>query len=287
MARADILSIMYNKEKSPLEFHFDTLMINPMLSYITLQDIEQLKYIATSVKLSSKINKKYKMIDDILTNRGFRKVAAGTNRVVYRHLEDTRFVLKVAVDRVGMKDNPNEYKNQMILKPFVTKVFEVSPCGTVATVERVQPIMSKQEFYSVSEDIFDLLNLKILGRYVLEDIGSKFFMNWGLRDGFGPVLLDFPYLYELEESKLYCNKILDNGEVCNGLIDYDFGFNKLVCTKCGKTYFASELKKSIKEKSIIVKGLVDDTPLRVKIVKDGKVIKDTTKSKRIKSSDCI
>ena len=84
-----------------------------------------------------------------------------------------------------------------LLKPFVTKMFECSPCGTVATVERVEPITSRQEFLSVADDIFDLLNQQILGQYILEDIGTNYFMNYGLRKGFGPVLLDYPYLFEL------------------------------------------------------------------------------------------
>lgn len=133
--------------------------------------------------------------------------------------------------------------------------------------------MSKEEFISVSDDIFDILNLKILGKYILEDVGTNFFMNWGLRLGFGPVLLDFPYVFELDGSKLYCNKLdLTTGEKCNGLIDYDVGFNKLVCTKCGKVYFATELKKDISNKIISIRDSIGDVDIVVtlgdEIVKD-------------------
>ena len=67
MDRRDVLKrILYPKCKSAIEFKFDTLMANPLLSYITVQDIAQLNKIATSLKYSSKPKEKYKMIDNIL-----------------------------------------------------------------------------------------------------------------------------------------------------------------------------------------------------------------------------
>lgn len=254
MAKADLLSILYSKEKSPLEFKFDSMWIPSMYNFLTPQDIQELHYLASSAKFSSKIDFKYKEIDRIMTNRGFRKFHCGTNRIVYSYLEDQSFLVKIALDKVGLSDNPAEYRNQFLLKPFVTKVFEVSPCGTVATVERVEPITSREEFMSIGEDIFDLMNQCIIGKYVLEDVGTKYFMNWGLRKGFGAVLLDYTYVYELDGNKLFCNKFIpETGEICNGVIDYDAGFNNLICSKCGKRYLAKELEQSVKEKLIILK----------------------------------
>ena len=155
----------------------------PLLSLVTPQDIFELNRIARSVKLSGKIEEKYKLIDNIMTNRGFIKLHAGTNRVVYRFIEDQRFVVKVAVDRVGLGDNPAEFKNQFLLKPFVTKVFEVSPCGTLGLFQRVDAIMSREEFASVADDIFDLITKFFVGKYVLEDFGTQYFMNWGIFTG--------------------------------------------------------------------------------------------------------
>lgn len=278
MAKADIMSILYSKEKSPLEFNFDSLWIPSLWCYLTPQDVEQLYKIATSIKYNSNIKLKYEMIDKILSNRGFKKFHCGTNRVVYSYLEDSRFLIKVALDRVGLKDNPDEYRNQFLLKPFVTKMFEVSPCGTVATVERVQPITSRKEFESIAGDIFELLNQKIIGKYILEDIGTKFFMNYGLRAGFGVCLLDYPYVYELDGKKLHCNKIESTGHICNGLIDYDAGFNKLECTKCGKHYLATELKQAIKDNTIILKeeGEID---MKIKVMRGTNTILEVDSSK--------
>lgn len=183
MAKADIFNILYSKERSPLEFHFDSLTMPSMLNYLTIYDIRALNNIASSIRYSSKIELKYREINKIMTNRGFKKFHSGTNRVVYSYLEDKSFLVKIAIDRVGLRDNPDEYRNQFILKPFVTKMFECSPCGTIATVERVEPITSRLEFLNIAEDVFDLLNKQILGKYILEDIGSNYFMNYGLRVG--------------------------------------------------------------------------------------------------------
>lgn len=277
MARADLLNRLYAKNRSPLEFNFDALWMPSMYHYLTIQDIEQLKYIATSVSLSGKIEKKYKMIDDIMTARGFKKFHSGTNRVVYRYLEDQSFVAKIAVDRVGMGDNPAEFRNQFLLKPFATKCFEVSPCGTVGFFERVQPLTSRKEFEYIAEDVYNLLVTKVIGQYVLEDIGERYFMNYGIRVGFGVVLLDYPYVFELDGNKIHCNRPIIPGTkfpVCDGLIDYDDGFNNLVCTRCGKTFLAKELEADKKNNLIIIKG--DGKMAHVRLIdrNTGKVLYD-------------
>lgn len=71
----------------------------------------------------------------------------------------------------------------------------------------------------------------------------------------GPVLLDYPFIYKLDGKKLFCNKVnpLTN-EPCNGEIDYDAGFNHLVCTRCGKIYLATDLRDDSIDNKIIIKG---------------------------------
>jgi hypothetical protein len=271
MARSDILNILYSKDKSPLEFQFDSLFLPSMYYFISPQDVQSLYNIASSVRYSSKIELKYKEIDKIMTNRGFKKFHSGTNRVVYSFLEDQSFVAKIAVDKVGLRDNPDEYRNQHLLKPFVTKVFETSPCGSIGLFERVQPITSRTEFLHVAEDVFELLNKFIIGKYVLEDIGTNYFMNWGLRNGFGLVLLDFPYCYPLDGNKLYCNKPDSITNIpCGGTIDYDAGFNNLKCTRCGKLYLAQELQEKIENKLLLIKG--DEPDIKVRIKRGGQTI---------------
>ena len=281
MDRQDVLKrILYPKCKTAIEFQFDNMIVNPLLSYITIQDIAQLNKIATSLKYSSKPKEKYVMINQILEPRGFKKMASGTNRVVYRCLNDYRVVLKVAIDRVGLSDNGNEYRVQHLLKPFVTKCFEVSPCGTVGLFERVVPITSREEFINISDDIFDLIN-NLIGKYVLEDIGEKFYMNYGLREGFGPVLLDYPYVFELDGRKLICN-VQDplTGEFCRGEVDYDIGYNNLICKKCGKRYLATELKSEENnpdKPKIIIKG--EDFFMKCVLVRGNEVVSELNSKK--------
>lgn len=269
-----IIDRVQSKTTTIDEFNFDKLIAPPLCSLLSMEDIDKLYYIATSVKYSGNARKKYKAIDDILKPRGFTKLGSGTNRVVYKFLEDSRFVLKIAVDAVGIKDNPKEFINQNIYKPFVTKVFEVDPSGVVAVVERVNPITSREEFLSIADDVFVVINEWFLGKYVMADIGTKFFMNWSTRTGFGPVLLDFPYVYELDGNKLYCSAPDNNTEtgLCGGEIDYDDGFNFLHCTKCGAQYRVRELAKAIKEETVMVKGNRRKSTMKVAVRRNGVTI---------------
>ena len=137
LTRQALIDRCQSKVTSIEEFNYDMLTAPPLSMLLSQFDIDKLYYIATSVKYSGNPQKKYKAIDDIMRSRGFTKLAAGTNRITYRFNESNEFVVKVAADAVGIGDNPREFKNQFIFKPFVTKVFEVSPCGTVGVFERV------------------------------------------------------------------------------------------------------------------------------------------------------
>lgn len=239
------------------EFNFDTMTAPPLLSRFTPTDIGDLYTLASSVKYSSKLKFKYDSIDAIMARRGCEKFVSGTNRITYRPYDSNKFLYKIAFDNVGLGDNPAEFKNQQFLKPFVTKLFETDPMGAIACVERVTPITNREEFMSVAKDVYQAINSWFVGEYVLADFGSKFFMNWGVRDGFGPVLLDFPYVYKLDGSKLFCrakNPYSPTG-CCEGEIDYDAGYNKLRCTRCGIVYKANELKKKEKEGTLFVKQI--------------------------------
>lgn len=266
-----ILDKLFAKEYDPMDFHYDMMRIPDLYNYISYDDELMLYNIATS---ADTMRIKRDAINNIMINRGFKRFASGTNRVVYQYLEDTRFVAKIALDRTGLKDNPAEFKNQIKLKPFVCKIFQVSRTGVIATVERVEPIVNRTQFNNVCNDIFDIIANNFIGKYVMDDIGTKYFMNWGLRKGFGPVLLDYPYLFEIDEAKLYCNKPEPNSPsiLCGGLIDYDDGFNHLYCTRCGKRFFAQDIKAENINKLFMIKNEGDDI-MKIQLVKNNKVIK--------------
>ena len=245
MRNSDIAALYFRRRLEDGGFDWEHFTHAPISSYISLPEIQYFDHIATSAKLAGK-SKRYKidMMSEVLRPKGFIYMTAGTNRVVFRNDYDQSFLLKIGFDSTGINDSLREFHNQEVLKPFVPKVFDVSPRGTIGLVERVHPILNRAEFTSVAGQIFDILNKKILGKYVLEDIGTDFFKNWGLRDGFGPVLLDYPYVYEIDGSKLVCNKPLQDGTLCKGLIDYDEGFNTLVCELCGRRHTAKSLAKN-------------------------------------------
>lgn len=272
--------ILYDEESS-CRFDFDKLKAPPISYYLTSLDIQALNKIATSIKYQSNVNEKFKSMDRIMKRRGFVKYGCGTNRRIYRFLEDDSILMKVAYDRVGIEDNPNEYVNQKYLKPFVSKMYEVTPCGTVGLVERIEPIRTRDQFMANGEEIFDLLYFNIIGKYALDDIGTDAFMNYGIRKGFGPCLLDYAYLYELDEDKLHCKHMI-NKRRCNGLIDYSSDFNELVCTKCGKTYTAKEIGKLPVDDRDLNSPIIEDClpgnrTFGVKIVdKDGNVLVDNS-----------
>lgn len=275
MARADIISRMMCRDQSALTFDWDSLVAPPLLSILSPYDIQILEDVVRDPRLNSKILKKREIIDQILTARGLKRFASGTNRIVYKHLEDQSIVLKTAISEAGIEDSPREYKNQFKIQPFVTKCFETSPNGAVGLFERVDPITSKEQYFSISDEIYELID-NIIGRFVMADIGTKFFMNIGVRKGFGPVFLDYPMLFELDGSKLYCNVVNPfTGIPCGGQIDYDPGFNFLHCTCCGKQYLASSLEKGDLGKNIIMKGRKETTKMKIQVFKNDEVIKET------------
>lgn len=241
--RKDIINHLYHKRELVKGFDFDGLAHPPISAYLTEEDIMRLNQLALSARLSAKPKEKYKAMDDIMGRRGFTRLHAGTNRLVYKSEYDDTIVMKVGIDKVGITDNPSEFYNQQALKPFCCKILDITPCGTVAMVERVEAVRNRQQFEEIAEDVFYTIVSKFHG-FIMEDIGTNFFMNWGIRKGFGPVILDYPYTYKVDIQKLKCTHVDKyTGIECDGLIDYDIGFNTLVCEKCGTRYTARELGK--------------------------------------------
>ena len=259
MARMDLLHQLMFKSRDPNEFSFEKIQGPPICSLLSPYDVQLLDDISRDPKLITKFDQRLQMNDEIMKSRGFMRLTQGTNRAVYKHLEAQHFVFKIAISDPGRKDSPAEMINQHKLKPFVAKCFDVSPTGIVGSFERVEDITSKEQFLNIADDVFTLLYDHIIGKYVMADIGTNFFRNYGIRIGFGPVLLDYPMLYEVDGAKLFCNGIGPFGLPCGGAIDYDEGANFLYCEKCGKQYTAAHLRKAIDENQIEI-----ITPIRRK-----------------------
>ena len=223
---------------------FDSLKVNPLLSYFTIEDINLIHKLATSPAMHCNAKEKYRLLGEIMKKRGFKLIGGGTNRRAYECIYDDRVVAKVATDPVGFTSNLREYINQNVLKPFCNKIFEVTPCGSLAIIEKVVPIKDVSEFQKYAQEIYDILYFKIRNNSIaMEDIGTRSMKNWGYRSGFGPVLLDYPTMYVADPKKRLCKNIL-NGKLCCGTLDYDEGFNCIVCSECGRTYFAKTIAKT-------------------------------------------
>ena len=200
------------------------------------QDIQTLYDCARNIKMTHV--QKYKVMDELMERKGFKKFGVGTNRRIYEIPGDTHHLIKIAIDRVALTDSLREYFNQKLFKPLVSKIFEVTPCGTVALCEKVIPIKYPEEICSYGEQYIQLTEI-IFGRYIMDDISIKSYMNYGVREGFGLVLLDYPYLYEVKDyNKLFCDR-------CGAPISFSYEFSKLQCEHCGKTFLTRDVAEVV------------------------------------------
>lgn len=230
------------------EFDYGGLTRPPIHSYLPFNSINQIKNLVHDPKLMAKPSQKYKFMNEILRPFGFRHLASGTNRRTFYSIFDEGIVLKIALDSVGEEANLREYQTQYFIQPFCAKTFDVLPDGLIALSERVEPMKEEDYKNTWSSDIFDFI-FQILNRgYIMEDVGGNFFKNWGVRFGFGPVILDYPYIYEIDWHKLKCSKKDPiTNDKCLGDLDYDYsrGMSEIICTKCGARYSAKYLAKLI------------------------------------------
>lgn len=237
---------------------------------------QELKMIDEIINHPKQTKWSYKLqkLDAIIKPKGFKRKGQGTNRVCYEPYFSNKFILKVAMDYTGSTNAPNELLNQKYLKPYVSKCFDVSIDGNVGIFEKVYPIMSLDQFWSIREDIFRIME-KLVGRFIIDDFGTTSFMNWGVRAGFGPVLLDYADMYILDPKTLYCKNPIDfgRGGLCGGEMEYSPGFNELRCKKCGGAtkafYFKGRPKIAVYYSR---RGL--DMNFQITIKKGGKVVKD-------------
>lgn len=288
MDKKEIMEMLFNTNR-PMDisntFNFDLLTAPPLTSFLSEYDMVVLNDIIRDPVIAGNDEMKRKFIHDIVEYRGFVRLGGGTNRIVFRHKETQDIVIKVAIDEAGAEDSPKEMINQMFLKPYVTKVFDVSRFGNVGLFERVEQVTNIYQFMDIWEDVYKLItDVFISGGYALNDIGTDRFKNYGIRKGWGPVLVDFPYLYEIDPNKLYCDNIV-NGKKCGAEVDFDDGCNSIVCTKCGKVFSAADIGNppQIKIKTWLQRK--ETTNMKIVTMKGDKVINTSNTIKTANSVD--
>ena len=233
------------KEQQLVNMYDAMSTANPISYYFTLRDIAELNRMAKSPSLTLDMNKKLKAFDDFMMGKGFTLIGGGTNRRAYGTMYDNSIIIKVATDPGGSTSNLKEYTNQHIIKPFCTKIYEVIPSGELSLTERVIPFENEEDIVLYRNEIFDTLFFYIRNKNIaMDDIGLRSIRNLGYRRGFGPVFLDFPSMYVVDPRKRFCGALLDNGtKKCSGSLDYDSGFDNIICGHCGRIIKAVELAK--------------------------------------------
>lgn len=262
---------------TPLVDAFDNMMGPMVCNFFSEEEIKVIHKIITHTK-DRTFKKKFQKLDAIIKPKGFKRSGCGTNRVLYEPLDkNATFCIKIALDRVARKNNPDELVNQKYLKPFVAKCYDVSDDGNIGIFERVIPIENLNQFWDLREDIFNIIE-RLVGRFIIDDFGSNTFKNWGFRKGFGPVLLDYADMYILDPKILYCTNHPDHlhGQMCGGEIDYDDGFNKIICTSCGAHYMASDFKHGRQKISVYGRRRKIDMALNIKIYRGDELMWDNT-----------
>ena len=262
---------------TPLVDAFDNMMGPMVCNFFSEEEIKVIHKIITHTK-DRTFKKKFQKLDAIIKPKGFKRSGCGTNRVLYEPLDkNATFCIKIALDRVARKNNPDELVNQKYLKPFVAKCYDVSDDGNIGIFERVIPIENLNQFWDLREDIFNIME-RLVGRFIIDDFGSNTFKNWGFRKGFGPVLLDYADMYILDPKILYCTNHPDHlhGQMCGGEIDYDDGFNKIICTSCGAHYMASDFKHGRQKISVYGRKRKIDMGLKIKIYRGEELMWDNT-----------
>lgn len=215
---------------------------------IPFEEQRQLYDIAKNLKGLYSEQQKDALFNQIMTNRGFTRFTSGTNRIIYTLPQYPTILFKIAYDIAGCDDSPREVINQELFKPYVPKVIEVNSLGNIAISEKVIAFSRLDQFSNCIGGpggiYYIIRNVLIQGKYAVGDFGIKNWANWGYRDGFGPVLLDFPYVYEIDPHKVWCRNTTDKGTICNGKYRYDERFEKIVCSKCGATILPRQLCSS-------------------------------------------
>ena len=128
-------SVLFTPQSTNYQELFESIQM-PINGWALLSpdDVNRLYWIATTGSLAGKFDKKRELMDEVMHNRGFKFMAGGTNRMVYKHYEFPTIVAKVPIDKVGMNDNIAEMENQKLIWPYCTKMLQI--VGHIGFAER-------------------------------------------------------------------------------------------------------------------------------------------------------
>ena len=240
---------------------YDSWQSPPLARWFTPQDVKFIEDVAVSPTLTTHPIEKYHLLDEFMASRGFKTEIGGTNRRFYSSVELPQFGAKISTSFEGFKNNKDEFNVQHVLKPYCTKVYDVTQSGAIA-LDEVGIRVDKDSIVDYGDQIFDILDIVFRRRKIaMTDVGIATPKQWVIRRNFGPILCDFPSVVILDPKKCYCTKRIKRHGIempCNGLIDFDLGFNKMECTVCGQKYEIKSLMatnaSTINRNTTYVKG---------------------------------
>lgn len=180
-------------------------------------------------------NSKIEEILILLKDLGVIFVASGTNRMA---ILINGYIFKIALDSFGIKDNWNEFEMSTCLQPYVTKTYECN--GLIAVAEYVN-LINKDEFYDNRDNIASILTI-LSENYLFCDMGltTKNYANFGYRATKEIVILDYGYIYPLDDRIMYCKK-------CGNKLIWNKYFTKLVCSHCAKEHDPIEIRDRMRK----------------------------------------
>lgn len=240
---------------------YDSWQSPPLTRWFTPQDVKFIEDVAVSPTLTTHPIEKYHLLDEFMASRGFKTEIGGTNRRFYSSVEFPQFGAKISTSFEGFKNNKDEFNVQHVLKPYCTKVYDITQSGAIA-LDEVGIRVDKDSIVDYGDQIFDILDIVFRRRKIaMTDVGIATPKQWVIRRNFGPILCDFPSVVILDPKKCYCTKRIKRHGIempCNGLIDFDLGFNKMECTVCGQKYEIKSLMatnaSTINRNTTYVKG---------------------------------
>lgn len=240
---------------------YDSWQSPPLTRWFTPQDVKFIEDVAISPTLTTHPIEKYQLLDEFMASRGFKTEIGGTNRRFYSSIEFPQFGAKISTSFEGFKNNKDEFNVQHVLKPYCTKVYDVTQSGAIA-LDEVGIRVDKDSIVDYGDQIFDILDIVFRRRKIaMTDVGIATPKQWVIRKNFGPILCDFPSVVILDPKKCYCTRRIKRHGIempCNGLIDFDLGFNKMECTVCGQKYEIKSLMatnaSTINRNTTYVKG---------------------------------
>lgn len=166
------------------------------------------------------------------------EIGCGTNRIVFISEFDPHYVYKIGLDDRGIKDNNLEEKlTSQIDAKYITPCVE--NIGIVSRQERVY-VMKRKDMDYYKDTVTSILG-NLSENFILNDVGYDQFLNWGLRNGNEPVLLDYAYLRPITQGM---NFVCTYNE-CGGRLRYTKNFKMFKCIECGYKHSISEIQDPI------------------------------------------